>query len=73
MEPPFKLLFETHAFMVRTDRQTDRHTHTQARTHTHRQTRVNVASSLLAPDGPRLGNKQDLAAKSAQRRVLNTI
>ena len=29
VQPPFKLLFETHAFMERTDRQTDRHTDAQ--------------------------------------------
>ena len=43
VEPPFKLLFETHAFMEKTD--------------TDRQTRNNVGRSLLAPIGPRLDNK----------------
>ena len=41
-EPSFKLLFETHAFMDRTD------THTYTHTHTHGQTRNNVARSRLA-------------------------
>ena len=43
VEPPFKLLFEAHAFMELTDR----HTHTHTHTHTH--ARNNVPRS---PTGP---------------------
>ena len=51
MEPPFKLPFEAHTFMERTDRQT--HTHT----HTHR-CAIMFQGARLGPDGHQtLGNK----------------
>ena len=42
MEPPFKVLFEAHAFMERTDRQTDRPTDRRA---------IMFQGARLGPDG----------------------